>query len=256
VKKADYARMASFYDRARPLSEQNAELWLQLISRHSRAVGGARVLDLGCGTGRFALPMARRLGFRVTGADSSQEMLAKAREEDTAEEVTWDCQDAAHLEYAETSFDAVFMSHLLHHVESPETVIGECYRVLRALGASLVRYGAMEQIQYDVEHVFFPEVVAVDEARTPTVEMTEQWFRASGFAEVLSVEVAQQTYRIATERLEAAQAKSTSVLTMISQEALGEGLRRLEVHVREQPDDPWLLSDRMTLTVGYKPGRP
>ena len=43
------------------------------------ATPGARILDLGCGTG---IPIARHLidhGFRLTGVDSSAEMLALAR---------------------------------------------------------------------------------------------------------------------------------------------------------------------------------
>ena len=70
MKKADYSKIAEFYDKGRSLSEQNMELWLKLISEHSGATQGAEVLDLGCGTGRFAIPMAERLGFEVTGADS------------------------------------------------------------------------------------------------------------------------------------------------------------------------------------------
>lgn len=42
--------------------------------------GGAyrRVLDLGCGTGNHALPLARR-GYDVTGVDLSDDMVARAR---------------------------------------------------------------------------------------------------------------------------------------------------------------------------------
>jgi len=252
VKKADYSKIAKFYDRGRSLSEQNLELWLGLITEDSGATHGARVLDLGCGTGRFAIPMAERLGFDVTGADSSEQMLQKARAKDTGARVKWEHQDAIDLTYAPASFDVVFTSHLLHHVDRPDEVIRECYRVLRPHGGLLVRYGAMEQIRDDVEHTLFPEVAEIDEARTPSVEDAERWLHASGFIEVRSQEVVQQTYRNGEEHLRAAGAKSTSVLTMISPEAFETGLARLDEHVREEPNDPWLLFDRMTLTVGRK----
>ncbi len=54
--KAEYSRIASFYDEGRSLSEQNTVMWLNLIAEPSGALKGARVLDLGCGTGRFSLP--------------------------------------------------------------------------------------------------------------------------------------------------------------------------------------------------------
>ena len=50
------------------------------------AIGGVRggdALDLGCGPGRHAIPLARH-GFRVTGVDLSSFHLARARERSTA----------------------------------------------------------------------------------------------------------------------------------------------------------------------------
>ena len=135
MKKADYDKIASFYDKGRSLSDRNIDLWLGLIAKYSSAAEGARALDLGCGTGRFAIPMAERLGYRVTGADASEEMLAKGKEKDVAGLVKWDIQDAQRLTYPDNSFDLVFMSHLLHHVDSPSAVINECRRVLNAPGA-------------------------------------------------------------------------------------------------------------------------
>jgi SAM-dependent methyltransferase len=44
---------------------------------------GARVLDLACGHGRHAIPLAER-GFRVTGYDLSAAMLARGREDASA----------------------------------------------------------------------------------------------------------------------------------------------------------------------------
>lgn len=252
MKKADYGKIASFYDRARPLSEQNLELWLRLIASYSNAAKGARVLDLGCGTGRFAIPMAERLGYSVTGADASEEMLAKGKEKDTAGLVKWDVQDAQRLTYPDRSFDLVFMSHLLHHVESPTALINECARVLDVPGAVFIRYGPIEQIQDDIEHTFFPEVLAIERARTPTARMVEKGLGDAGLADITSEEVPQKTYESGADRLRSIKLKSTSVLTMISEQAFERGVRAMEEYVRESPDDPRLVLDALTLTVGYK----
>jgi 2-polyprenyl-3-methyl-5-hydroxy-6-metoxy-1,4-benzoquinol methylase len=51
---------------------------------------GREVLDLGCGPGRFAIPLAQK-GFRVTGVDRTAPLLEKARTraEATPVEVEW-----------------------------------------------------------------------------------------------------------------------------------------------------------------------
>jgi len=252
MRKADYSSIASFYDKGRSLSEQNIDLWLGLIVKFARMSEGARVLDLGCGTGRFSIPLVTKLHLHVTGADFSEEMLEKAREKDTAGLVQWNLEDAQCLTYPDSSFDVVFMSHLLHHVDSPHRVLGKCHRVLTATGVILIRYGAIEQIRDDVEHTFFPEVLAIDEARTPSVETVEKWLTDAGFNDIVSEEITQQTFDTTTAHLDMAQLKGTSVLTMISQEAFEKGIRDLTKYIEDTPDDPWLLHDRGTLTAGYK----
>jgi SAM-dependent methyltransferase len=254
MEKADYSKIAPSYDKGRALSDKNIDLWLGLVSRYARLQDGARVLDLGCGTGRFAIPMARRFGYRVTGADSSGEMLARAQEKDTDGLVHWDRQDAQNLTYDDGVFDIVFMSHLLHHLISPIAVLKECRRVLTESGVVANRYGSIEQIRDDVEHRFFPEALAFDEKRTPCANQVERWMKEAGFSTVVTVDVVQQTFETAEARLTAARVKSISVLTLISPEAYHRGLQNLSAYIQENPGDPWLLRDRATFTVGYVAG--
>jgi len=250
--KADYSKIASFYDKGRSLSEQNTIIWLTLIEKLSGASKGARVLDLGCGTGRFSLPMVYQLEFNVTGTDSSVEMLAKAKQKDSGSKVSWILADASTLPFPAGSFDLVFMSHLLHHVDNPLTVMKECYKVLASTGIVLIRYGAMEQIRNDVEHTFFPQVTEIDEPRTPNRDNVEKWLMNAGFGPFSSEEIVQQTYQTGTAHLDAARERSTSVLSMISEESFRTGISRLTEYVGKNPEDEWLLFDRMTLTAGYK----
>jgi SAM-dependent methyltransferase len=66
---------APFYDweNARTLQRRDIAFWERLAAAQDGAV-----LELGCGTGRIAVPLARA-GVRVIGIDRSAEMLARAR---------------------------------------------------------------------------------------------------------------------------------------------------------------------------------
>ncbi len=68
---------------------------------------GSRILDLCCGQGRHAIPLAQR-GYRVTGLDLSPTLLDKARDRAAAAgvEVNWLPGDMRELRFAE-EFDAV-----------------------------------------------------------------------------------------------------------------------------------------------------
>ncbi|MGH7060938.1 MAG: SAM-dependent methyltransferase, partial [Stellaceae bacterium] len=52
-----------------------------LLLRYSAVAAGERVLEIGCGTGAFTMPLAEAAGARgsVLGADISEAMLAGAR---------------------------------------------------------------------------------------------------------------------------------------------------------------------------------
>ena len=252
MKKADYMQIANTYDKARPLSEETLDLWLTLISERIGSRQKTEFLELGCGTGRFTIPIVTRFGYSATGADNSEEMLLKARKKDGAEQIKWDIQNAASLSYRDGSFDVVFMSHLLHHVDEPLKVLKECYRILKPGGIILNRYGPIEHIRNDPEHVFFSGTTEIDEARTPSIREVESWLRGAGFNNISSETIIQKTYESAKERLEKAELKSTSVLTLISQPAFKKGIENFKKYILKNTDDSWLIIDRIALSIGEK----
>lgn len=96
---------------------------------------GARVLDVACGTGNVAVPLARA-GCVVTGVDIAPNLLVQARERAAAEElrVHFDEGDAEQLPYADGSFDAVVTMFGAMFAPRPEMVVTEFARVLRPGG--------------------------------------------------------------------------------------------------------------------------
>jgi SAM-dependent methyltransferase len=96
---------------------------------------GARVLDVACGTGNTAIPLARR-GFVVIGVDIATNLLAQARERAAAEnvKVQFDEGDAEQLPYPDASFDVVTTMFGSMFAPRPELVASESARVLKPGG--------------------------------------------------------------------------------------------------------------------------
>jgi ubiquinone/menaquinone biosynthesis C-methylase UbiE len=96
---------------------------------------GATVLDVACGTGNVAVPLARR-GAVVTGVDIAANLLVQARARAEAEKltITFDEGDAEQLPYADGSFDAVVSMFGAMFAPRPELVASEFARVLKPGG--------------------------------------------------------------------------------------------------------------------------
>lgn len=93
----------------------------------------ATVVDLGCGTGTFALALKeRRPDAQVIGVDGDEEILALARAKTGAEAVEWREGLAQDLPVAARSADAVTTSLVLHHLlpEDKRKALAEANRVL------------------------------------------------------------------------------------------------------------------------------
>ncbi len=111
---------------------------------------GHKVLDLGCGTGRFTVPMAEA-GAEVTGLDLSGAMLEIARTKLSERGLTADLRegDMARLPFEDGTFDVVTSMLTLMHIplDAREDVFDEASRVLRPGGRMLigVRNGLFER---------------------------------------------------------------------------------------------------------------
>lgn len=77
-------KLASVYDRMYPIDHDTA-LAVDFIAE--LAPPGGRILEVGVGTGRIAVPLAER-GFQVHGIDGSEAMLAELRKRDPHGAVT------------------------------------------------------------------------------------------------------------------------------------------------------------------------
>ncbi len=103
---------------------------------------GTRALDVGTGTGQFAVYLAQG-GFDVTGIDLSEQMVERAIQNARREGLDIDFRtgDAEHLEFGDDSFDLVVSRNLLWTLPHPEKALLEWKRVLRPGGRLIVSDG-------------------------------------------------------------------------------------------------------------------
>lgn len=103
------------------------------IAEHVRLGQGQTVLDVGIGTGASLQFYPADRG-RIVGIDLSGGMLAKAREkiaETGRRNVVLARANALVMPFADDSFDAVFVSHVISVVSDPVRLLDECCRVSR-----------------------------------------------------------------------------------------------------------------------------
>jgi glycosyltransferase involved in cell wall biosynthesis len=127
------SRTWKFYDAGRDAYERYDDLLSAIVGP------GSDVLEYGCGPGGRALELARR-GALVHGIDISPVAIemarAAARERGVAHGTTFSVMDAEALELPSRSFDVVFGTSILHHLD-----VGRAYRevarVLRPSGRAI-----------------------------------------------------------------------------------------------------------------------
>jgi 2-polyprenyl-6-hydroxyphenyl methylase/3-demethylubiquinone-9 3-methyltransferase len=97
-----------------------------------RPLEGKSALDVGCGAGLLAEPLAR-LGANVTGVDASEELIAVAKAHAEASGLEIDYRAAA-VEDLDGSFDLVTSLEVVEHVADPRSFVAALSRRLAPRG--------------------------------------------------------------------------------------------------------------------------
>jgi ubiquinone/menaquinone biosynthesis C-methylase UbiE len=135
---ATVAALAERFD-IRAADPRQHELWQDFLARAPR-MSGARVLEVGCGTGIITAKIADLPGVTETvGVDPSPGFITRAR--DRAPGLPFHVADGRALPFDDATFDGVVFATTLCHVPAPELALAEARRVLRPGGYVLIYDG-------------------------------------------------------------------------------------------------------------------
>lgn len=190
-----FARIAHRYDLMNRLMTIGQDMhWRRDVIRRASLTAGARLLDLGAGTGDLALEaMQQRSGCFALAADFTLEMMRTGQQRLGGEKLSWTAADALALPFPAQSFDAVVSGFLLRNVSDIRAALSEQHRVLTpggrvvALDTTRPRQNVFTPLVNFHMHTLIPTmgriITGSGEAYRYLPDSTEGFLTAEGLAE-------------------------------------------------------------------------
>ena len=139
-----FEEIAGYYDRMNGIMSMGmVRGWHRFMFKKAGDIRGAKVCDVGCGTGEISFMAAERVGPDgwVCGVDLTPGMIAMAKrkmEEKGLPEVDFRVGDALDMEFPDGTFDLVTSGYMLRNVTDIQKAVDEMFRILRPGGKVVV----------------------------------------------------------------------------------------------------------------------
>jgi ubiquinone/menaquinone biosynthesis C-methylase UbiE len=104
-------------------------------------IASARILDVGCATGRLLLTLAEWGATRLSGFDLAPRIVEKAKAKLQSQGFDADLREAdaeSRIPWPDGSFDVAILTGVLHHFFRPDDAMVEIHRVVEADGRILI----------------------------------------------------------------------------------------------------------------------
>ena len=232
----DKTNTPAAYDAGRGYSPTVLTLWLDVVSRLVPKDTVSKILDIGCGTGRYSMALAAHFDACVVAVNPSEKMLAEARKKVSAR-VRYERASAEALPLPDASMDMIFMSMVFHHFDDPDQAVRECRRVLRPNGVVCLRAATIDRVETYPYVPFFPRSGAILNDVLQSQALIETIFVNAGFHlvdhQLIRSEVASNWDGYA-EKLAF---RADSILAQLSDREFEAGLAALREHAAAAPQD-------------------
>jgi ubiquinone/menaquinone biosynthesis C-methylase UbiE len=251
-----FDRAAHFYDETRgfpPGIEQEAA---RTIIKAGGLTAASRVLEIGVGTGRIALPLARHINA-LHGLDLSRPMMLRLRAKQNSEPIYLIEGDATRLPYPDHSFDGVVAVHVFHLIPNWRGVIEELARALKP-GAPVVHCWSEQdevfKMLWDAWRAAIPEQQAEDVGLR--WEKNESFLAEMGWQAGETQHFAYKYGRSPAHFVRQLQNRIWSQTWRLTDEALALGVAAVESVIAEQyakPEGELAVESRFMAKAYYPP---
>jgi SAM-dependent methyltransferase len=221
--RVDYNQLAPVYH-----SRYDGAGKLDGIAQALRNFKAGKVLEAGCGTGRFVQSL-RESGAKVFGVDASTGMLAQAAARlGTKGLVVGRAND---LPFAPATFDLVCCVNAIHHFDDPHAFVLDAAPLLQPGGVLAIVGIDPRTIRHRYFYEYFEGALELDMVRYPSCGQIVDWAAEAQLENVELNIVEKPVVRYSGKEVfgDTFLAKrSNSLLTLLSEEVYAEGLRQIE----------------------------
>jgi SAM-dependent methyltransferase len=151
-----------------------------LVDRVRQTPRGARILEIGCGTGNYLKALGSSVpDRRYVGFDRSRDMLAQASARGIRG--NYAVGDADHgFPLGTSGFALAFVVDVLHHIVAYATFFAELVRVLEPGGLFVAVTDSGENMTRRSLSRFFPEILPIERQRYPAFDELDRHAKPAG----------------------------------------------------------------------------
>ncbi len=229
----DNTKIPQNYDLARSYDNDALEMWLDQICKHIPSEGISKVLDLGCGTGRYSRALSEKLNAHVTGLDPSKKMLDQALKKVELKNLKFKRGSAEALPFEDSSMDMIFMSNVFHHLNDPGAVVIEARRVLNAQGYFVLRNSTADQADSFPYVGLFPGIKNIIQNHQPHAQAVIGLFCDAGFRVITHNVISHQMAPDWKSFAKKVKHRADSLLARMPEKDFQAGLSALDQYVKE-----------------------
>lgn len=237
------------YAKGRPLKPAEAAMWMAAFAAHCPSSRPMRVLDLGCGTGRFCPPLANAFGD-VVGVEPSERMRETAERDNAHPRVRYLAGRAEEIPLPDGSVDLALMMLSYHHVQDRAAAAREIARVLAPGGRLLIRSVFSDRMPHIDWHAFFPRAGEIERAMFPTTGEVIDAFAPAGLVPLALETFRERMAESWAEMAERLRLRAISTFEHMDEAEIVEGQAAIDAHATAETSPTPLFIEADLLVLG------
>ena len=214
-----YEKIGNEYNNIRLDSKNEMDNIIKVI-KHYVKFNNAKILDIGCGTGKYG-ELMQESGYKVIGLDKSDIQINQAKQLIEAY-----IGDVTNMQFEDDSFDVCTMIVMIQQLSYEDRILAfkEVFRVLKPKGILIIKTFSHDDLQFRFADQFFPRTLEIDRARYPDISKLRKELSMFKTIEVENLPII--TEKSKEDYLKRFKSRGTSNLGLLTDEEIEEGIKK------------------------------